>query len=101
MVEGRAGSARVLGRRGRLGCLSNFPKCGRVGGGCEIRLMSHGRKPTRNLDAMRVTYASPGEHKKKIKDRATNVPLSCEYDHIPYVPEKWGGSKANEEPPQP
>ncbi|HSP33924.1 MAG TPA: error-prone DNA polymerase, partial [Thermoanaerobaculia bacterium] len=87
--------------------------------------MSHGRKPTRNLDALRVTYASPGEHKKKIKDRATvsehdcfahrritnaekdaaaksfSVPLSCEYDHIPFVPEKWGGSRPDEDPPEP
>src|SRR4051794_17760660 len=63
--------------------------------------MSQGRKPTRNLDALRITYASPGETKEKIKQRATNVPLSCEYDHIPNVPEKWGGSAANEEPPEP
>ncbi len=63
--------------------------------------MAHGRKPTRNLDALRITYAAPAEHKKKVKERAANVPLSREYDHIPYVPEKWGGSGANEEPPKP
>ena len=59
--------------------------------------MSHGRKPTRNLDALRVTYAPPGETKKKIKERAT-VPLSGEYDHISHVHEKFGGTKPDHEP---
>ncbi len=63
--------------------------------------MSHGRKPTRNLDALRITYAPPGETKEKVKARATSVPLSCEYDHIPFVHEKFGGTKPNEEPPEP
>ena len=63
--------------------------------------MSHGRKPTRNLDALRITYAPPGETKEKVKARATSVPLSCQYDHIPFVHEKFGGTKPNEEPPAP
>src|SRR5450759_2091284 len=62
--------------------------------------MSHGRKPTRNLDALRVTYAAPEEHKKKVKERAT-VPLSCEYDQLSHVHEKFGGTKPNEDPPEP
>jgi len=52
----------------------------------------HGRKPTRNLDALRITYHSPGAEKEKIKARAVTVPLSAEYDHIPYVHEQWGGT---------
>jgi error-prone DNA polymerase len=63
--------------------------------------MSSGRKPTRNLDALRITYAAPAEHKEKIKSRATSVPLSCEYDHISFVHEKFGGTKPDEEPPKP
>src|SRR5512132_1746380 len=63
--------------------------------------MSHGRKPTRNLDALRITYSPPGETKEKIKQRATSVPLPCEYDHIPFVHEKFGGTKPNEAPPEP
>ena len=59
--------------------------------------MSHGRKPTRNLDALRVTYAPPGAEKAKIKARAT-VPLSGEYDHISHVHEKFGGTKPDHEP---
>jgi error-prone DNA polymerase len=35
----------------------------------------------------------------KPKDGKTSVPLSCEYDHIPYVHEQWGGTY-KEEPPE-
>ncbi|MGZ8798174.1 MAG: DNA polymerase III subunit alpha, partial [Thermoanaerobaculia bacterium] len=59
--------------------------------------MSHGRKPTRTLDALRITYAPPGVVKAKIKERAT-VPLSGEYDHISHVHEKFGGTKPDHEP---
>ena len=43
------------------------------------------RFPTRDLDALRITHAPPGAEKEKIKNRATAVPLSCEYDHLPHV----------------
>jgi len=59
--------------------------------------MSSTRKPTRNLDALRITYAPPGAVKEKIKDRAT-VPQSREYDHLPYVHEKFGGTRPDAEP---
>src|SRR5687768_9237544 len=59
--------------------------------------MSSGRKPTRNLDALHITHNPPGAQKEKIR----NVPLSCEYDHIPYVHEQWGGSYVEEDEPQP
>ncbi|MFZ2493092.1 MAG: hypothetical protein WA208_16540, partial [Thermoanaerobaculia bacterium] len=53
------------------------------------------RKPTRNFDAIRMTYSAPGAEKEKIRQRATpkkkpEVPLSCEYDHLPYVRETLG-----------
>ncbi len=62
--------------------------------------MAHGRKPTRNLDALHITYAPAGAQKEKIKQQG-KVPLSCEYDHIPYVHEQWGGTYREEEPEQP
>ncbi|HYC61732.1 MAG TPA: error-prone DNA polymerase [Thermoanaerobaculia bacterium] len=43
-----------------------------------------GRKPTRDLDAL-----------------AHGVPLSMEYDHIPYVHEQWGGTYKIEPEPEP
>jgi hypothetical protein len=60
-----------------------------------------GRKPTRDLDALHFTHHPPGAEKEKVKERAAAVPLSCEYDHIPYVHEQWGGSYREEEPPEP
>jgi len=42
-----------------------------------------GRKPTRDFDALQITYEPPGARKEKIKERA--VPLSSSYDHLPYV----------------
>jgi len=56
--------------------------------GCPL---SSGRKPTRDLGALSITYGSSGAQKEKIRERAT-VPLSGEYDHTPHVPEKWGGT---------
>ena len=50
--------------------------------------MSHGRKPTRNLDSLRMTYGP----------RMAKVPTSSEYDHLPYVPEKWGGTEQEDKP---
>src|SRR3954462_3077278 len=29
-----------------------------------------------------------------------NIPISCEYDHLPYVPEKFGGT-GGDDPPRP
>jgi error-prone DNA polymerase len=56
-----------------------------------------GRKPTRDLDAFHITHHPPGAEKDKVKDRAAaGVPLSVEYDHIPYVHEQWGGSYREE-----
>jgi error-prone DNA polymerase len=63
--------------------------------------MSSGRKPTRDLDALSITYNPPGAQKDKIKEKAATVPLSCEYDHIPYVHEQWGGSYVEEGPEPP
>ncbi|HET7706304.1 MAG TPA: error-prone DNA polymerase [Thermoanaerobaculia bacterium] len=63
--------------------------------------MSHGRKPTRDLDALSLTHNPPGAQKEKIKERATAVPLSCEYDHTGNVHEQFGGTYREEEPPQP
>ncbi len=45
--------------------------------------MSHGRKPSRNLDALHITYGP----------RLPTVPTSSEYDHLPYVPPKFGGTE--------
>ncbi|HVS33490.1 MAG TPA: error-prone DNA polymerase [Thermoanaerobaculia bacterium] len=59
--------------------------------------MFHGSKPTRNLDALSITHNPPGAQKEKIR----NVPLSSQYDHIPYVHEQWGGSYVEQEEPQP
>src|SRR5687768_14920199 len=55
-----------------------------------------GRKPTRDLDALAITHNPPGVQKEKVKERAAAVPLSCEYDHIPYVHEQWGGTYKEE-----
>src|SRR5688500_393888 len=63
--------------------------------------MSHGRKPTRDLDALSLTHNPPGAQKEKIKERATAVPLSCEYDHTGNVHEQFGGAYREEESPQP
>ncbi len=57
--------------------------------------MSSHRKPTRNLDALSMTHNPPSAEKEKIRNRAT-VPLSVEYDHIPYVHEQWGGTYREE-----
>ncbi|MGZ5447638.1 MAG: error-prone DNA polymerase [Thermoanaerobaculia bacterium] len=57
----------------------------------------NGRKPTRDFDALRITYSPPGAEKEKIRARAT-VPLSVEYDHTPFVHEQWGGTYHEEEP---
>src|SRR5688572_31915876 len=63
-----------------------------------------GRKPTRDLDALAITHHPPGAQKEKVRERAAAVPLSCEYDHIPYVHEQWGGTYTEEadqaEPPK-
>ncbi|HVG23716.1 MAG TPA: PHP domain-containing protein, partial [Thermoanaerobaculia bacterium] len=62
-----------------------------------------GRKPTRDLDALHITHNPPGAEKEKVKARSAGVPLSGEYDHIPYVHEQWGGTyreEAQEERPQ-
>ena len=50
------------------------------------------RKPTRDLDALHVTHNPPGAEKEKVKERGAGVPLSGEYDHIPFVHEQWGGT---------
>jgi error-prone DNA polymerase len=55
-----------------------------------------GRKPTRDLDALHITHHPPGAQKEKVRERAAAVPLSCEYDHIPYVHEQWGGTYKEE-----
>ncbi len=52
------------------------------------------RFPTRDLDALRITHAPPGAEKEKIKERATAVPLSCEYDHLPHVRDVLGARAA-------
>ncbi len=52
-----------------------------------------GRKPTRDLDALHITHNPPGAEKEKIR---AGVPLSVEYDHIPYVHEQWGGTYREE-----
>ncbi|HEX8169041.1 MAG TPA: error-prone DNA polymerase [Thermoanaerobaculia bacterium] len=54
------------------------------------------RKPTRDLDALAITHHPPGAQKEKVKERAAGVPLSGEYDHIPYVHEQWGGTYREE-----
>ncbi|MGZ4810039.1 MAG: DNA polymerase III subunit alpha, partial [Thermoanaerobaculia bacterium] len=59
--------------------------------------MASGRKPTRNLDALRITYVPPGTVKEKIKSRAT-IPPSSEYDQLHHVHEKFGGTKPDHEP---
>jgi error-prone DNA polymerase len=59
-----------------------------------------GRKPTRDLDALSITHQPPGAQKEKVKERAS-VPLSMEYDHIPYVHEQWGGTYKEEAPAEP
>ena len=56
------------------------------------------RKPTRDLDALHVTHNPPGAEKEKVKERAAGVPLSGEYDHIPYVHEQWGGTYREDTP---
>jgi error-prone DNA polymerase len=56
------------------------------------------RKPTRDLDALHVTHNPPGAEKEKIQGRAAGVPLSGEYDHLPYVHEQWGGTYQEEVP---
>src|SRR6266849_4135085 len=61
--------------------------------------MSSSRKPTRNLDALRITYVPPGAVKEKIKDRAT-IPPSSEYDQLHHVHEKFGGTRPDHEPEQ-
>ncbi|HYC93130.1 MAG TPA: PHP domain-containing protein, partial [Thermoanaerobaculia bacterium] len=53
------------------------------------------RKPTRDLDALHVTHNPPGAEKEKVKERA-GVPVSGEYDHLPYVHEQWGGTYREE-----
>ena len=50
------------------------------------------RKPTRDLDALHITHNPPGAEKEKVKERAAGVPLSGEFDHIPFVHEQWGGT---------
>jgi error-prone DNA polymerase len=57
-----------------------------------------GRKPTRDLDALSITHNPPGAQKEKVKERAAGVPLSGEYDHLPYVHEQWGGTYQEEAP---
>ncbi|HUP50359.1 MAG TPA: error-prone DNA polymerase [Thermoanaerobaculia bacterium] len=52
--------------------------------------MSHGRKPTRDFDSLAITHN---------KERAV-VPLSCEYDHTPYVHEEYGGTYREELEPK-
>jgi len=56
------------------------------------------RPPTRDLDALAITHHPSGAEKEKIKDRAAAaaVPLSGEYDHLPYVHEQWGGTYKEE-----
>jgi error-prone DNA polymerase len=58
-----------------------------------------GRKPTRDFDALKITYEPPGARKEKIKERA--VPLSSSYDHIPYVHKQWGGTYEEEKTQEP
>ncbi|HEY0141780.1 MAG TPA: error-prone DNA polymerase [Thermoanaerobaculia bacterium] len=55
-----------------------------------------GRKTTRDLDALAITHNPPGAQKEKVKERAGTVPLSGEYDHLPHVHEKWGGTYQEE-----
>src|SRR5215210_5104879 len=59
-----------------------------------------GRKPTRNLDALHITYAPPNVIKEKIRQRA-EVPTSTSYDHLPYVHEQFGGTMQEEPPEKP
>jgi error-prone DNA polymerase len=66
------------------------------------------RKPTRNLDALHITYHPPGAEKEKVKARAAEaalradtvkppgVPISGEYDHIAFVHEQFGGTYKEE-----
>jgi error-prone DNA polymerase len=56
------------------------------------------RKTTRDLDALHVTHNPPGAEKEKVKERAAGVPLSGEYDHLPYVHEQWGGTYREDVP---
>src|SRR5688500_11409094 len=58
----------------------------------------NGRKPTRDFDALSITHNPPGAQKEKVKGRSAAVPLSVEYDHIPYVHEQWGGTYREEVP---
>ena len=69
-----------------------------------------GRKPTRDLDALAITHAPPGARgalasapaegaASRRPERAAGVPLSVEYDHIPYVHEQWGGTYREEAEP--
>ncbi|HYI13459.1 MAG TPA: error-prone DNA polymerase [Thermoanaerobaculia bacterium] len=60
-----------------------------------------GRSPTRDLDALSITHNPPGAQKEKVKERVGTVPLSGEYDHTPFVPEKWGGTYKEEAPEEP
>ncbi|HEX7151726.1 MAG TPA: error-prone DNA polymerase [Thermoanaerobaculia bacterium] len=55
--------------------------------------------PSKNFDSVTATFSPPGAEKEKIKSRAAGVPLSGEYDHIPYVHEQWGGTYREEAPP--
>ena len=61
--------------------------------------LPHGRKPTHDLDALSITHNPPGAQKEKIRERATAVPLWCEYDHTGTVHEKWG--RTYREKPEP
>ena len=56
--------------------------------------MASSRKPTRDFDALHITYHPPGAEKEKIKSRG--VPLSGEYDHIAFVHEQFGGTYKEE-----
>src|SRR5216684_8975116 len=46
--------------------------------------MSSSRPPSRNLGALGVTYYTPGTLNVQ-KEKTPSVPLSGEYDHLPYV----------------
>jgi error-prone DNA polymerase len=55
--------------------------------------------PPKDFDSLAITHSSPGAQKEKIKERAAGVPLSGEYDHLPYVHEQWGGTYREEAAP--
>ncbi|HET7712642.1 MAG TPA: PHP domain-containing protein, partial [Thermoanaerobaculia bacterium] len=55
------------------------------------------RPPTRDLDSLHITQNPPGAQKEKVRQRA--VPLSCEYDHLPFVHEQFGGTYVEEPEP--